>query len=47
MKALNLKNISWSLIISAMMCMVAFASCSDDEKEDVNIKIPKVRMFEI
>ncbi|WP_294617094.1 hypothetical protein [uncultured Bacteroides sp.] len=33
MKALNLKNVSWSLIVSAMMCMVAFAGCSDDEKE--------------
>ncbi|WP_285820709.1 DUF5003 domain-containing protein [Bacteroides acidifaciens] len=43
MKALNLKNISWSLIISAMMCMVAFASCSDDEKEDVNITFPELK----
>ncbi len=33
MKALNLKNVSWSLIVSAMMCMITFAGCSDDEKE--------------
>lgn len=43
MKAFNLKNISWSFIISAMMCMVAFASCSDDEKESVNIQFPELK----
>ncbi|MDE6163078.1 MAG: hypothetical protein K2F98_06120, partial [Bacteroides sp.] len=43
MKALILKNISWSFIILAMMCMVAFASCSDDEKEGVNITFPELK----
>lgn len=31
MKTLNLKNLSW-FVVWAMVCMVAFASCSDEEE---------------
>lgn len=43
MKALNLKNVSWSLIVSAMMCMITFAGCSDDDEEGMKIEFPELQ----
>lgn len=44
MKTFNLKSISWTLIACAMMCMFAFAGCSDDdEQEKIENNIPELK----
>lgn len=43
MKALNLKSISWSLVVSAILCMMSFAACSDDDEEGVAITFPELQ----
>lgn len=43
MKALNLKSISWSLVVSAILCMMSFAACSDDDEEGVAITFPELK----
>lgn len=43
MKTFNLKSISWTLIACAMMCMFAFAGCSDDNDEGIKIEFPELK----